>query len=74
MTKDGVIVDTSVLIDFLKGTEPCAGMVSRLLEKNHVVTTGLIIAELLQGMKNLKEEKFIAELFLSLTVLEVGTV
>lgn len=73
MTKDGVIVDTSVLIDFLIGTEPQASEITKLLEQKQAVTTGIIIAELLQGIKNLKEEHNIAELLTALHVKEIST-
>jgi len=73
MIKDGVIVDTSVLIDFLKGENPVSNTVARLLEKKRIVITGIIIAELLQGIKNPKEENIISELLTGLTILEANT-
>jgi predicted nucleic acid-binding protein len=73
MTEDGVIVDTSVLIEFLKGNEQYGGEITRLLEKDRVFSTGIIIVELLQGLKNLKEEQYIAELITAVNVLEITT-
>ncbi|MGA1840047.1 MAG: PIN domain-containing protein [bacterium] len=73
MIKDGVIVDTSVLIDFLKGSEKYAEEVTSLLVKNRAITTGIIIAELLQGIKNPKEEQNISELMTSINTLEIST-
>ena len=73
MIKDGVIVDTSLFIDFLKGEDKHADDVTGLLEKNRIVTTGIIIAELLQGIKNPKEEERIAELLTETNVLEIST-
>jgi len=73
MTKDGVIVDTSVLIDFLKGEDQVFNAVTRLLEKKHIAITGIIIAELLQGIKNTKEEQIIAELLTGIEIFEADT-
>lgn len=73
MIKDGVIVDTSVLIDFLKGSEKYAEEITSLLVKNCAITTGIIIAELLQGIKNPKEEQKISELMTAINTLEIST-
>ncbi|MBZ0156073.1 MAG: PIN domain-containing protein [Alphaproteobacteria bacterium] len=71
MIQDGVLVDTPVLIDFFRGQGTAAEAVTDLLQKNHVVITGIIIAELLQGMKNLKEEFALEELLSATHQLEV---
>lgn len=71
MIKDGVLVDTSVLIDFFRGQGTASEAVTDLLQKNQVVITGIIIAELLQGMKNLKEDTALEELLLAVHQLEV---
>jgi predicted nucleic acid-binding protein len=73
MTKDGVIVDTSVLIAFFRGKEKIADKVSALLQDNRLMTTGLIIAELLQGMKDVKEEKNISDILAETSPLEITT-
>ena len=73
MIKDGVIVDTSVLIDFLKGIAKAATEVTKLLQANRVVTTGIIIAELMQGIGRVDEEDRIAELLSGVSVLETST-
>lgn len=73
MIIDGVIVDTSVLIAFLRGSESIADKVSALLYENRLVTTGLIIAELLQGMKDIKEERNIADILAETSPLEITT-
>jgi hypothetical protein len=73
MIKDGVIADTSVLIDFLKGETPVSNAVTSLLEKKRIVITGIIIAELLQGIKNPKEEHIISELLTGIAILEADT-
>ncbi len=73
MIKDGVIVDTSVFINFLKGKEKYAMEVTALLEMNRVVTTGIIIAELMQGIRKQEEEEHIADIMTSINILEIPT-
>jgi len=73
MARDGVIVDTSVLISFFRGESKIADKVTRLLQDNRVVTTGIIIAELLQGMKDVKEERDISGIFAEISPLEITT-
>ena len=54
-----VIVDTSVWIDFLKGREsgPVAKLEQLLAEEVDVFTTGLIVQEVLSGIRNKKERE-----------------
>jgi predicted nucleic acid-binding protein len=73
MIKDGVLIDTSVLIEFFKGQKSVSDAVSNLLQANRCATTGIIIAELLQGMKNLKEEFAITDLIEGMHIFEVST-
>lgn len=73
MTEDGVIVDTSILIEFFKGTEGIAGEVSSLLQGNRLIITGIVLAELLQGMKNIKEELMLDDFLLAVMPLELTT-
>lgn len=71
MTGDGVIADTSVLIDFLKGKEPNAAAVAALIGEKRILTTGVIMAELLQGTRNAREEAFVTELIEALPTIEI---
>ncbi|KAF0121977.1 MAG: PIN domain [bacterium] len=73
MTEDGILVDTSLFIEFLKGNKQYGSEVTMLLEKNRVFSTGIIIAELIQGLKNLKEEQYLAELITAVNILEITT-
>lgn len=73
MIKDGVIVDTTILIEFFKGTEGIAGDVAALLQEKRLVITGIVLAELLQGMKNLKEELLLDDFLLAVAPLELTT-
>lgn len=71
MTQDGVIVDTSVFIEFFKGSSEIAKEVLNLLQRTRVLTTGIILAELLQGIKNPKEEERLTELLTGIKMLEI---
>lgn len=73
MIKDGVVADTSILIEFFKGKEPISSEVEKLLKENRLVITGIIIAELLQGVKSKKEEYKISVLSEAVEILEVPT-
>ena len=73
MIKDGVIVDTSVFIDFFKGSDKIAEEVTDLLVANRVISTGIIIAELLQGIKKPNEEDRIEDLLAGVNILEIST-
>lgn len=73
MIKDGVVVDTSVLISFFRGQGEVADEVEKLLIENRIVTTGIIIAELLQGMKGIKEEERISGFLSDLNPMEITT-
>ena len=71
MTRDGVIVDTSVLIDFLKDKAPNAAGVAALITSKRIRTTGIIMAELLQGAKTEAEEAYVVELLEGIPAIEV---
>jgi len=71
MIKDGIIVDTSVLIDFLKNTEPNATVVEELIITKRLYITGIIMAELLQGIRNEKEESYISMLIDGIDLIEM---
>jgi predicted nucleic acid-binding protein len=71
MTSDGVIVDTSVLIDFLKDKEPNAAAVVALVNSRRIRTAGIIMAELLQSVKSAGEEIYVAELLDAIPVIEI---
>jgi len=72
MHAKGVIIDTSVFISFLRGTE-AAPFVIKLLKENKAYINGIIIAELIQGLKNFKEENNLIELLKALNTLEIKT-
>ncbi len=55
------LIDTSVWIDFFRKKEPCYDLVSQLLDEQTICTTGLIMAELIQGAKTHKEVDIIKD-------------
>jgi len=71
MTRDGVIVDTSALIDFLKDKMPHAATVATLINSKRIRTTGIIMAELLQGARTATEEAYVIELLEGIPTMEV---
>lgn len=73
MIKDGVVIDTSVLISFFRGNSKFADILTTLLKNNKALVTGLIIAELLQGIKNPKEEQKILSVIDAIPVVELTT-
>lgn len=73
MTRGGVVADTSVLIAFFRGKAEYVKEIAGLLEGKRLVVTGIILAELLQGMKNLKEEQRISDLLSAISSIELTT-
>lgn len=73
MTANGVVVDTSIWIAYLRGSAPYASVVERLVLEERAMTTGLILAELLQGVKSERESQVIIEVFGGLPTLEITT-
>ena len=71
MISDGVIVDTSILIDFLKNKAPYAAEVATLITSKRIRTTGVIMAELLQGARTATEEAYVVELLEGIPSIEV---
>jgi predicted nucleic acid-binding protein len=55
------LIDTSVWIDFFRKKEPCYALVSQLLDEQTICTAGLIMAELIQGVKTHKEVDIIKD-------------
>ncbi len=73
MSADGVIVDTSLWIEYFKGSASNASVVEGLVLEERAVTTGLVLAELLQGIKSEREGQTITEVFGGLPTLEITT-
>ncbi|MBN1189617.1 MAG: PIN domain-containing protein [Dehalococcoidales bacterium] len=48
---DKILIDTSVWIEFFRKKEPFYSRVSKLIDDDSVCCTGVILAELIQGVK-----------------------
>jgi predicted nucleic acid-binding protein len=70
--KEPVLVDTSVWIAFFRGTEPHAGTVAQILKDQRVVTTGIIKAEIIQGVKSDKEAQRVLEVLAAIESMEIS--
>ena len=65
------LVDTSVWVEFLRGGKSAIKRrLEKLLDENRAAVTGIILAELLTGIANEKEQRFLEECFLGLPFLE----
>ena len=62
-----VLIDTCAWIDFFKSQTGCLGnQVAELVETNQAAITGVVIAELFQGVKQEKESQRLRILFRSI--------
>jgi predicted nucleic acid-binding protein len=61
-----IIVDTSVWIDFLKGSKGFVSNLKQLLERREVLGLSVVFGELLQGAKNTKEVRTITGFWINL--------
>ena len=64
-----IVADTDVLIDFLAGSEPIAGVVAESLERGALQTNVITRFELLCGISTPKQERLIKQLLQALPVL-----
>jgi predicted nucleic acid-binding protein len=69
--RSGSLVDTSVWIDFFKGTPPVKALLEKLIAEDTVFTAGPILYELLQGVKSPEERKQVKEAFLAIHYLDI---
>jgi predicted nucleic acid-binding protein len=73
MVPHRVLPDTCAWIDFFRGTEsPLTAAVARSLQQAETVTCGVVIMELLQGVKTSREESLILNAFAALPHLEMS--
>lgn len=54
-----IIADTSVWIEYLKGNNEITGLFTPYLRKKHIIASGAVFGELLQGVKNKREREII---------------
>ncbi|MEW6456039.1 MAG: PIN domain-containing protein [Acidobacteriota bacterium] len=66
-----ILVDSSIWIDFFKYKKSKPGdILQNLLEEENVATTGIIVAEILYGIKNAQEKKLVKDYLLALPFFE----
>lgn len=65
------LVDTSVWVDFFRGNKIAVKKrLEKLLDENRALATGIVLAELLTGISDEKDQRFLEECFLGLPFLE----
>lgn len=67
---DKVLVDTSAWIDYFRKKEPVYSRVSTLLDDDKICCVGLVMAELIQGVKNRNVIKALEDFTYVFTFLE----
>ncbi len=66
-----VVVDTAVWVDFFRGTnEPARAVLRNLIRSQEAVLTGVVLAEVLQGVRSPQEATRVRSQFISLPYLE----
>lgn len=66
------VVDTSVWVSFLRwGADPASGELDRLIQHHRAVLVGPVLAELLRGLRSVKQERLLRKLFSVLPLVEV---
>jgi len=72
MPQNSILPDTCAWIDFLRGRQtPLAEALEQALLHGTVLTCGVVVMELLQGVKSRREEELILSAFQALTHLEM---
>jgi len=70
-TRNRVLVDTCIWIEFFRTKSDTSDKMRDLIANDRVVVTGIILAELLQGVKGKKEQKIIEGVFNTLDYVEM---
>jgi hypothetical protein len=72
MINSGVIADTCIWIEFFKTDSPIANKLEELIKQQDVFMVGIILSELLQGMRNEKQKTIVLESISILPYLEIN--
>jgi predicted nucleic acid-binding protein len=67
----GTLVDTSVWIEFFRGTPAIKNFLQKWIARDEVFTAGPILFELLQGIRSPEEKKQVKEALLSTNYIEI---
>ena len=72
MASNRLLPDTCAWIDFFRGSQtPLANAMEQALLNGEVMTCGVVLLELLQGIKNPREEELVKNALLALPHLEM---
>jgi hypothetical protein len=66
-----VIADTCVWIEFFRTKSETSNRLKSLIANHLVVGTGIILAELLQGIKTSKEQEIVIDIFNTIEYIEI---
>lgn len=67
-----VMVDTSVWIEYFRsGKGAMYDFLDEAIKKNRVVICGVVLAEILRGVRGQKEERMVSDLFQAIAYLEI---
>lgn len=69
MTKR-ILADTCIWIEYFRTTSPISDELRKLIREDNIVTTGLVILELFQGIKTPESKELIKDTILALPFLE----
>ncbi|MBI5789274.1 MAG: PIN domain-containing protein [Candidatus Schekmanbacteria bacterium] len=69
--KSKIIADTCIWIEFFRSKSEISNQLMELIAANRIVGNGIIMAELLQGVKTNKEREIIIETFKTLDYMEI---
>jgi len=69
---DKILADTSVWIEFFKSGSPTGNELERLLKEGSVYTCGIVVFELLQGIKSAEEKSTLLDILLNLEYIEMS--
>lgn len=70
--KNNILADTSVWIEFFRPDSATGNLLETLLYENSVVTCGIVLFELMQGVKSDKEKTVIMNALSGLQYLEMN--
>jgi len=67
-----ILVDTNIWVEFFKSDSPVGDRLEKLLKTDSVWTCGIVIFELLQGVKSEKEKTTILDAMMNLEYIEMS--
>ena len=68
--RNSILADTCIWVEYFRTTSSLSEELRKLITEERIVTTGVVILELLQGAKTSKTKELIKETLLALPVLE----